>query len=232
MSYRPIGVLGGAPVSPSELAKIRTKDGYEYQVTPDDVLWLARSVQFEGGDHASTIWTYAQRQAKHRRRSSLASLVRAHSQPLNPIWANPSAGKCLQYPERCTPAHIERRRRARSTSWNDLRPEIRDKVVKWAKAELKNPVPRAVDFADPTVSQGFIRRNPGTEIVKRAGNWYLATRDVLSWPADYVTMQAGRRVAGPSISGMINAAPIIGVSAVAATAAFAGWAYWKYGRAS
>jgi hypothetical protein len=220
-----------APVSPSDLGKIRSQGGYEYQLTPEDILWLARGVQFEGGDHASTIWTYAQRQAKLRRGGSLYSLVRAHSQPINPLWAVAGSGKCADYPDRCTSAQLERRRQARTTPWEGIRAEVREKVLAWARAELGNPVPRAVDFADATVSQSFIRRNPGTEIVKEAGNWYLATPDTLSWPADFVTMQLGSRIAGPSIRGFINAAPYIGAAAVGAAAIFTGWAYWKYGRA-
>lgn len=234
MTYAsPMGFLGlgeAAPVSPSDLGKIRAKSGYEYQITPEDVLWLARSVQYEGGDHASTIWTYAQRQAKYRRGSSLRSLVQAHSQPINPLWATPGAGKCIEHPDRCTPTQIERRRRARTTAWADIAPSVREKVLAWAKAELGNPVPRAIDFADETVSRSFMRRNPGTRVVKKAGNWYLATPDVLDWDADHVTMELRGRVAGPSVAGFINAAPYIGVAAVGATALFAGWAYWRFGR--
>lgn len=224
--------LGAAPVAQSELGKIQTKAGYEYQVTPEDILWLARSIQYEGGDHASTIWTYAQLQAKRRRSSSLASLVRAHSQPVNPAWDELTDAKCQQHPDRCTPRHLQRRREAATKPWSELRPEIREKVLRWAKAELPNPVPRAVDFADPTVSASFIRRNPGTRIVKEAGNWYLATPDVLDWPADFVTMRFGSRVAGPGGIADLAVDPglVAGISILGASALFAGWAYWKYGR--
>lgn len=228
----PYGLGAAAPVSEAELGQIRTKDGYVYQVTPDDLLWLARSVQFEGGTKPeATIWTYAQLQANRRRTTSLTSLVRAHSQPINPLWATPGEGKCAQYPSRCTPAQIERRRRARTTPWESLRSDVRDLVTRWARAELSNPVPKAVDFADATVSQGFIRRNPGTEVIMRAGNWYLATVDTLRWPADYVTMHFRGRVAGPSLVGALwRAAPFVGVAAIVGAAGFAGWAYWRYGR--
>lgn len=214
-----------APVSASELGQIRSKNGYVYQITPEDLIWLARSVQFEGGDHASTIWTYAQLQAKRRRSASLAGLVRAHSQPINPLWESASTSKCQQYPARCTPAMLERRRRARTTPWSSLRSTVRSKVLAWARAELPNPVPRAVDFADQTVSEAFIRRNPGTQIVKRTGNWYLATPDVLDWPADFVTMHYQGRVAGPGST--LSPVVIAGTAAVLASTAFVGWAWWR-----
>lgn len=172
----------------AELGQIQTQAGYSYQVTPEDILWLARAVQFEGGDHASTIWTYAQRQAGFRRTSSLTSLLRAHSQPINPVWATAGAGKCVEHPDRCQPSSIERRRQARTTPWNSIRQEVRDKVLSWAQAQLPNPVPRAIDFADATVSRSFINRNPGTVIVKQAGNWYLAPPSSKNWPANFVTM--------------------------------------------
>lgn len=235
MSYaQPIGLFGlgaaaeSAPVSIEELGQIRTKDGYAYQITPQDVLWLARSVQFEGGDPASTIWTYAQRQAKFRRTSSLTSLVRAHSQPLNPLWDESSDEKCQQYPDRCTAAHLDRRRRARTTAWGDLRPSIRKAVLDWAKADLPNPVPKAVDFADEQVSRSFISRNPGTQVVKKSGNWYLAVPSSLSWPANYVFMQLGSKVSG-SARGV---GLYLGLAGLGVAGAFAGWAYWKYGRAA
>lgn len=228
MSYG-LGLGSGAPVS-GPLAQIRTKDGYSYQVTPEDLLWLARSVQFEGGDNAATIWTYAQRQAKLRRTSSLASLVRAHSQPINPIWDEASDPKCRQYPDRCTPAMLERRRRAATTPWSSLRSGVRDKVTRWARAELPNPVPKAIDFADAAVSRSFMRRNPGTQVVLRTGNWYLATPASLRWPADYVTMSLGGRVAGPTAGGALRAGPIVGIAAVGASALFAAGAAWYYFR--
>lgn len=124
---------------------------------------------------------------------------------------------------------LERRRRARTAPWDSLRAEVRRKVLAWARAELPNPVPRAVDFADRTVSEAFIRRNPGTRVVKRTGNWYLATPDVLDWPADFVTMHYRGRVAGPGMA--LGTMAIVGGSMVLVGAGFAGWAWWKSRRA-
>lgn len=234
MSYAPLGFLGlgeAAPVSASQLGEIRSKAGYRYQLTPEDIIWLARSVQFEGGDHASTIWTYAQRQAKFRRGSSLKSLVQAHSQPINPIWSTPGVAKCAEYPDRCTAAQIERRRRASTIPWSQISSSVKGKVLAWAKADLPNPVPRSIDFADPTVSRSFIQRNPGTEAVLKTGNWYLAPPDTQDWPADFVTMNFEGRTAGPSSGSRLRkAAPYIGGLAFGAAALFAGWTYWEHKR--
>jgi hypothetical protein len=174
-------------------------------------------VQYEGGDHASTIWTYAQRQALYRRTSSLASLIRGHSQPVNPAWADPGTPLCRQHPDRCGPAAIARRQEAASLPWASVVPAVRDAVLRWARAQLSNPVPRSVDFADPTVSQHFLDVNPGSQIVRRLGNWYLATRESVGWPADYVTMRLGSTVSGVSAMGWLTMLPVAGVIAATGT---------------
>lgn len=242
MSYRLEGLGEAAPIAPSELGEIRSKDGYVYRVTPEDVLWMGRTAQFEGGtDPAATIWTYAQRQVLYRRTGSLKSLIEAHSQPLNPLWATPGEAKCADYPERCTPTQIERRRLARTTPWSGLRSNIRDLVMRWARAELSNPVPQAVDFADQPVTESFLRRNPDAKIVKRAGNWYISYGPSIrggsqGWAADFVTMHFGGRSVGPSASAALraamDAAPFIGAGALLLAAGFAGWAYWRHRRRS
>lgn len=243
MSYaQPIGLLGlgaadAAPVSIEQLGKIRTKDGYEYQITPRDILWLARSVKFEGGDHAATMWTYAQRQAFYRRRSSLASLIQAHSQPINPLWADPEGEKCRANLTYCTPTHIERRQLAVSYPWERIEPSVRQKLLRFGAAELPNPVPKAVDFANPRVSRSFIDRNPDTEVVLKAGNWYLSygpsnRGGSQRWPDDFVTIHHDGRVAGPSMTGRLRSVlPYVGGAlGLGLAAGFAGWAYYKYGR--
>jgi hypothetical protein len=42
---------------PTRLGTIVALNGYRYQITPTDVLWLARSVQYEGGNYLATAWT-------------------------------------------------------------------------------------------------------------------------------------------------------------------------------
>lgn len=226
----------------SELGRIRAKDGWSYQLTPDDVLWVARSASYEGGDVASTLWTYAQRMAALRP-ASFAAMVRGHSQPINPLWESLTSPGCVAHPERCLPQRkpdgtmgpdpLVRRLEARTAPWDSLL--ARTKTLAWAQAALPNPVPRATDFADNTVSASFIRRNPQARVVARVPSssgrteqWYLSEgpdssprRPSNAWPADFVTMEYAGRVAGPGSSGGGGGAgkAILGVLAL--------WAGWK-----
>lgn len=199
-----------------ELGTIRSKDGWSYRLTPDDVLWVARSAAYEGGDIASTLWTYAQRMASFRPRS-FAGMVRAHSQPINPLWESMTSPGCVAHPERCLPSRpggpdpLVRRLEARTAPWDSLASRV--KVLAWAQARTPNPVPRATDFADAQVSGSFIRRNPLARVVSRVPSgrseqWYLSEgsdsaprRPSNDWPADQVTMEYAGRVAGPATSG-------------------------------
>jgi hypothetical protein len=61
-------------------------------------------------------------------------------------------------------------------------------VTAWFDGKLPNPVPKAVEFADASVSQSFLDRTPGSVVVKRAGNWYIATPDSLRWSDNFVRM--------------------------------------------
>lgn len=191
---REIGALGVAPI-PSNLGTIVAANGYSYRITPTDLLWLARSVQYEGGNYLATAWTYAQRQVLYRRTGSLASLVQAHSQPVNPAWRR-DGEKCrpggpYHDSDSCSEARLARRDEAASLPWSEIDERVRNLLVAWATGETRNPVPRATDFADQAVSEGFISRNPGTVVVLRDGNWYLAETGAARWPAGFV------QIAGP-----------------------------------
>jgi hypothetical protein len=203
---------------PSCLGRIVTRDGYAYQITPDDVLWLARSVHKEGGNHTATIWTYLQRQAAGRRSSSLASLVLAHSQPVNPRWRADGEfcrpGGEYAGSQYCTPQQLEARAANAVRPWSQIPQSVRDAVVSAVTARTPNPVPNATDFADPTVSAGFLRRNPEARVVLRAGNWYIDERRVSS-PVEIEL--DGRRVG----------AAAGGVGLALAAALVAGYAVWR-----
>jgi len=187
---------GNEPES-QDYGKIVSSDGWSYQLTADDILWLARSVDFEGGTNPSgVIWTYAQRLALpsiHRQYPTLALLVRAHSQPVNPKWARDGEfcrpdGRYADEPE-CAEAKLTRRDRAQSIPWDEISPRIRDLVIRFSHAELSNPVPRSVDFADERVSTGFLARNPAARVVLKAGDWFIGTAQSLLWPAKHVRVQ-------------------------------------------
>jgi len=84
-------------------------------------------------------------------------------------------------------------------------------VQAFADGGLPNPVPKAVEFANQPVSEGFLSRNEGSTVIKRAGNWFIATRSSLAWPHDWVTvdgMGSGR-----------SSSWLVGVVAAAVTAA-------------
>jgi len=186
----------------TQLGQIRSRSGRVYQITPEDVLWLARSVKYEGGNHAATAWTYAQRLMSFNS-PSLARLVQAHSQPINPIWRRDGekcrpGGPYYGNQTHCSEAQLRRRDEAATIPWGSLPASIRGTIVDWARAKVPNPVPRATDFANAPVSQGFLSRNPDAGVVLREGNWYLYEGRSAGWPADQVTITYDGRTAGPS----------------------------------
>lgn len=196
--------------STSQLGRI-VGAGRSYQITSNDLLWLARAVACEGGNEAATAWTYAWRFIVKGWRGTLADLVRAHSQPVNPIWDEASDERCVSNPSRCTPAQLERRARCASATWDSLPEQVRIKVLAWARGALGNPAPKATDFADQVVSESFLRRNPNARVVLRDGNWYIAEEPQL--PSNHVRVEGGDATSGAG-------AGVLGALALAA----AGWA--------
>lgn len=168
-----------------------------YRITSDDVLWAGRAAQFEGGhDPADVLWTWTQRYALpafRRRYSSLKDLIRAHSQPVNPIWQR-TGDRCrpggrYHGTDHCAERRLAARDRAASAPFDSLRPEIQERVTAWAEGRLPNTVPKSVDFAAPSVAQSFMNRNPGSRLVKQAGNWFIATTTSQRWSNDHVQLQ-------------------------------------------
>lgn len=189
---------------PASLGRIRTKNGWTYQITPEDVLWLARSVQYEAGNEAATAWTYLQRLAMARG-ASLKNLVQAHSQPVNPIWRR-DGEKCrpggpYNGRDECAPSRLATRDEAATLPWERIRPSVRDTVLKVVTARLPNPVPRAANFANAPVTQNYLERNPASRIVLRDGNWYITEASTNSWPADFVRVEHDGRAAMAGAAG-------------------------------
>ena len=250
MSYAMMG-LGQAEETvdinsvPSAPGRIKTQDGWSYQITPDDLLWLARSVQHEVGDYAATAWTYAQLLAM-RHGGSLKTLVQGHSQPVNPKWRRDGefcrpGGTFHDHvgprpaPDECAERRLLVRDQAAAMPWSEIRPAVRELIVKFATARLPNPVPRAANFANVPVTTRYLLGHPTSAIVLRAGtpaNWYITERQTNSWPADFVTIENDGRIAGPSLAGRARAATTVPVYVPALVflgggAAFAWWAYSK-----
>jgi len=201
-----------------------------YRITAEDRLWAARASDNEGGlDPSDTLWTWTQRYslpAFRRRYDTLAKLIKAHSQPVNPIWRR-DGSKCVpgsRYygTDRCSERRLARRDRAARMSFSETKPEVQRKVDAWAKGQLPNPVPRAVDFADEPTTRAFLSRTPGSRLLKRAGNWVVGTRESLGWSSNHVRITPG---AGPDVLGV--ALPVAGGAFLLAAAGFAFWAWHR-----
>ena len=184
-------------MSRASSATIYFFDGTRYRLTPDDILWTARAVVYEGGDPAATVWTLTQRFYMARTNySSFASFVRAFSQPVNPDWAADGkfcapGGRYHGQPN-CSSSALSRRAEAARASWAhliDKDPRAVAVVQQWAAGVLPNPVPRATNFADETVASHYLAQNPQASLLLDSGNWYLVESWSRDWPEDAVTMQ-------------------------------------------
>lgn len=218
----------------SSWGQIVPKSAPPYQITDEDVLWAARAARYEGHDAADTLWTWTQRYTLPNFRSrypTLARLIQAHSQPVNPIWRR-DGEKCrpggpYHDHDYCSETRLRRRDEAATITFDALPATVREKTIRWAKAQLPNPVPRSVDFAVQSVVESFIRRNPDSRVLKRAGNWFISDQGSERWPADQVTIQHEGRVAGPGLATPFRIGLIAGGAVLTGAAAFAAWAYWR-----
>jgi hypothetical protein len=162
----------------------------QYQLTRADVLWLGRAVAGEVSDDpedwanpetmrggAAVLWALAQNLLTVRRRSGLlppfnpgdmTRIARLYCQPINPKYESLTSSGCVQFPHRCTPRRLARRRRFRTMQWSQLPAGIRQLVTRWAAGQVPNPVPGLVDWAEPRWS--------GAQ-VEIAGNWFGVARN-------------------------------------------------------
>lgn len=195
-----------------------------YQLTDSDVLWAGRMAYCEGGDArdpAAVLWTMTQRFALlYPRFTSFEALIKNYSQCINPRWRRGgefcgSGGRYADQENRCGERVLDKRDRYASMSWDELPAAIRYTTSLWAKGMLPNPVPRAVDFADPNVTAGFVARTEGAEYVARYGNHFVSVPASQRWPSNYVTM--GRSFVWDAIRW----------GATGLAAAGLGWWLWK-----
>jgi len=219
------------------------KDGYQYPLTNDDILWAARMVYGEGGsDRPAVLWATAQRfagiPARRNRHVTYLESLRQWSEPL--MERRTSTGSwCLANPtsDRCTPEKMLRRERMQSMPWDPPYPAwmtaanrskweaIKVLTVKWARGEVPNSVPLATDMAAESVTPG-----PRLVIVKRAGGnvFYMDPAVSNGWTPDHVTVQFQGRVAGPGVTGGIkpeHIAMIVGSVGMVVVGGFAFWAW-------
>lgn len=190
--------------APSRLGTIVAGD-YRYALTAEDVIWLGRTLACEAGGRrevmAGVAWTYASLMTTTER-SSLASLIQAHSQPLNPIWRR-DGSKCRapdgEWFDRCytsssgrqvcpcSDAALERRERCATLRWDQLAESVRETVTAFVAGVLPNPVPRSVNFA------AGLRGRTGAELVREIGSTqFWSSPTSRRWPANFV------RVVGPT----------------------------------
>ena len=177
---------GGGARGPVQISRGRlTGPLGEYQLTRSDLLWLGRGVAGEVSDDpedwtnpetmrggAAVLWALAQNLLMVRRRSGLlppfnpgdmTRIARMYCQPINPKYESLRSRGCVQFPQRCTPRRLGRRRRFRTMQWSQLPAGIRQLVTRWAAGQVPNPVPGLVDWAEPRWS--------GAQ-VEIAGNWF------------------------------------------------------------
>lgn len=218
-----------------------TWPGGEYTLTPNDLLWAARAAAHEG-DHEAVLWCWTNRWVSwgHARFDTLAEMIRAHSQPVNPIWQR--GGRCCpeanedctspcfesegnptgesQYCP-CSQVSLDRRERAVTLSWEQIASSLRDKVMKWATARLTDPVPRATDFAALPCQSWDTQRRKGIRKLYVLRNCFYGDTRALSWPANYVQIKLGDRVAGDRSNWLV---PVLLLGA--------GYGAWKLSRAN
>jgi len=194
---------------------LRAGDGWTYNITDSDIKWMIRAAAYEGGNPADTMWTWMQRFAGgnlgpeygnfRARFSSLEKLVRAHSQPVNPIWLR-TGSKCkvggpYHGQDPCSEGRLVRREEAQSSDWESRSSyryvnaesvrRAREAGELLRRAALPNPVPRSIDFAVPDLVASFLRRNPQAQLLVRDGNHFIMSSVSKTWPANYISLELG-----------------------------------------
>lgn len=134
-----------------------------YQITQDDMVWLARSIWGEVSPSASAwsnpvtrragaavLWAYANHYMtvgqKQEVYSTLGRFVQAYSQPINPAWLDPAGRRCQSMPAACTPQKIQNRRSRRAKSWDSFPPALQELVISFVQGTLANPIGTRTDF--------------------------------------------------------------------------------------
>lgn len=212
--------------------------GGSYQIRRNDLIWAARAAAHEG-DHEAVLWTWTSRWVSwgHRRYDTLADMIRAHSQPVNPIWLK--GGRCC--PEAledctspcfvtssnptgvgghcpCSTQALGRRARAIRLTWDQIARSLQTKVTDWATARLSNPVPKATDFAASPCLDFAAQQRREIKLLYVIRNCFYADKRSRFWPSQYVKIRMGDRVASDRGVNLF----VLGLIAAG------GYAGWKY----
>lgn len=147
---------------------VAPSSAFNRTVTEEDALWLGRALVGEEGERASRAahhavastlirrWAFASR-SYPRSFPTLTAMVRAYSQPVNPIWENRGDADA-----------IARRARIRSLAWSQLPETVRGVVVALLTGAESLSARGAVHFADGPTSANFQRNNPSATVVPSA----------------------------------------------------------------
>ena len=182
---------------------ITAADGWQYQLTASDLDWLSREIANEGGNDTATLWTMAQRlYALRAHFSSMTSMIRAFSQPINPRWLA-GGDLCVAHPAQCTAAQQAKRASAQdpSTSY----PVKLAFVQQWAAGQVPNNVPRAIDFRACDAAAQQLVDTGAVTIVLSAGNCYMARDGSEQWPANFIRVAGAGEASGGGGAGAIVA---------------------------
>jgi len=166
-------------------SKFIFSDGSSYILSDEDIIWLAKSLEGElrhdstRKDAGAVAWTMFRRfyrwpGAYRSKWSSFKDLIRAFSQPVNPAWL-PGSEKCLQYPDSCTPAQLNKRVRIQSESWYEIPDICRTYALAFASNTLIDPLGESyVNFASTAYAKSI-----GVNV---GGNYFLTdAQDKMSW---------------------------------------------------
>jgi hypothetical protein len=212
-------LLSAAEPEPAaeQLGTICYADGTSRRITPDDAVQMAKMIDGETwgspsvADARAMLWAIAQRSGIWAfPRWTLADLIRAYSQPINPKWTR-TGSACRQYyapsfsgpiPDSCSLRRVERREHNITMVWADLAALARREVLDFAAGKTANPVPGAVGWFAP----GMWKKREGNGSNTRDhmvagpsidGNVYVklsSNPDTTAWTADRT------RVVGPGQS--------------------------------
>ncbi|MCB9754589.1 MAG: hypothetical protein H6713_32030 [Myxococcales bacterium] len=188
-----------------ELGRICFDDGGELQLTPDDVLWMAKMVHGETRgrpsreDASHMLWALAgRRYTRKRLRESMAALAQAYSQPISPRWLR-DGDKCDSEAERerkrgCQEHRLRLRAEYRAMAWQDIDKLARATTLVWAQGNLPNPQPGIVGWYEPGTWRGIDTRThyerPTLHDYVDGNAYYFRTHgvDTRAWTATTVTV--------------------------------------------
>jgi len=205
------------PPTAADLGTICYADGTSRRITPDDAVQMAKMIDGETwgspsvADGRAMLWAIAQRSGIWAfPKWTLADLIRAYSQPINPKWTR-TGSACKKYyaadftgeiPDSCSVKRVDRRERNIAMTWADTALVARREVLAFAAGSTPNPVPGIVGWFAP----GMWRKREGNGANAKDhmlegptidGNVYVKlgkNPDTTAWKTDHV------KVVGPGKS--------------------------------